>query len=107
MSAKDLFNSLTGASQQQLIAWGDALPDTTFEHYTTEPEFGDHVLVAYAYNTNGTVYDMVSLEAHENVSAILVEMMKKIENGQMGCPIDTPESTTASSYGALKTRSLI
>ena len=77
------------------------------DSYTTEPEFGDHVLVAYAYNTNGTVYDTVNLEAHENVSAILVEMMKNIENGQVGCPIDTPESTTVSSRGALKTRSLI
>lgn len=107
MSAKDLFNGLTEASQQQLIAWEDALPDTTFTHYTTEAEFGDHVLVAYAYNANETVYDMVSLEAHDNVSAVLVEIMKNIGNGQMGCPIDTPESTAVSGYEALTTRSLI
>lgn len=104
MSAEELFNSLTEASQQQLISWEDALPNTTFAHYTTEPEFGDHVLVAYAYNTNGTVYDTVNLEAYNNVSAVLSEMMENNDNVQTGHPTDVPETTLTSSYEASTTQ---
>lgn len=89
----ELFNALTLDSQQSLVAWEAALPNTTSEHYRTTPETGDFTLVAIAYFLDGSVYDATTFAAYQNVTAALENLIEDLESNAPKCPIVTANST--------------